>query len=217
MNEVLARLGQSGLIPVISIEHEEHAVPLARALLDGGLRCAEITLRTAAGEGAIRRIAAEVPEVLVGAGTVLSVEQAHQAVAAGASYIVSPGFDPDGVDWCQAEGVPVIPGVATPTEINMALKRGLHIVKFFPANMLGGAGMLKALAEPYRDVRFIPTGGVNPGNLAEYLCLSNVHACGGSWMAPGNLIAQQQFGEITRLVAEARSLVLNTRGLSCSD
>ncbi len=210
MNDVLARLGQLGLLPVIKIEQEEHAVPLGKALLDGGLPCAEITLRTAAGEGAIRRIAAELPEVLVGAGTVLSVEQAQRAVSAGARYVVSPGFDPEVVDWCLTQGVPVMPGVATPTEIIMALKKGLQILKFFPAETLGGVGMLKALADPFSNVKFVPTGGINPANLAEYLGLPNVHACGGSWMVPGRLL-MQQFGEITRLVTEARSLVQQAR------
>jgi 2-dehydro-3-deoxyphosphogluconate aldolase / (4S)-4-hydroxy-2-oxoglutarate aldolase len=211
MNDVLARLGEIGLLPVIKIEREEQAVPLGRALLDGGLPCAEITLRTAAGEGAIRSIAAKIPEMLVGAGTVLSVEQAQRAVAAGARYLVSPGFDPEVVDWCLQQGVPVMPGVATPTEITTALKKGLRILKFFPAEQLGGVRMLKALADPFRDVKFVPTGGINPANLAEYLSLPNVHACGGSWMVPGKLLAQQQFSEIKQLVVQALSLVEQAR------
>jgi 2-dehydro-3-deoxyphosphogluconate aldolase / (4S)-4-hydroxy-2-oxoglutarate aldolase len=211
MTDVLTRLGEIGLLPVIRIEREEHAVPLGRALLDGGLPCAEITLRTAAGEGAIRSIAAELPELLVGAGTVLSVEQAQRAVAAGARYLVSPGFDPEVIDWCLRQGVPVMPGVATPTEITAALKKGLRILKFFPAELLGGVSMLKALADPFGGVKFVPTGGINAANLAEYLSLPNVHACGGSWMVPGRLVAQEQFGEIGRLVAEALAIVQQAR------
>jgi 2-dehydro-3-deoxyphosphogluconate aldolase/(4S)-4-hydroxy-2-oxoglutarate aldolase len=171
----------------------------------------EITLRTEAGEGAIRLITAKFSEMLVGAGTVLSVEQAERAVAAGARYIVCPGFDADIADWCLRRSIPIVPGVATPTEINMALKKGLHILKFFPAEALGGIDMLKALADPYGNVKFVPTGGINPQNLPEYLTLVNVHACGGSWIAPARLLAQQQFGEVTRLVRETRALVQQIR------
>lgn len=211
MDSIFARLGERGIVPVIKIEHERHALPLMEALREGGLPCAEITLRTEAGIGAIRRIAAALPQILVGAGTVLSVEQAERAVAAGAQYIVCPGFDPDVVGWCLQQGVAVVPGVATPTEINMALKKGLYLLKFFPAQASGGTAMLKALADPYSNVKFIPTGGITPQNLPEYLRLSNVHACGGSWMVPAKLIAQEQFGEITRLTKEARALVQQVR------
>ncbi|MEO8288166.1 MAG: bifunctional 4-hydroxy-2-oxoglutarate aldolase/2-dehydro-3-deoxy-phosphogluconate aldolase [Chloroflexota bacterium] len=207
MEAVLARLGELGIIPVVKIEQEQHALPLMKALLEGGLPCAEITLRTEAGLGVIRRIAAEFPDVLVGAGTVLSVEQAEQAAAAGAQYIVSPGFDPDVVDWCLLQDVPVVPGAITPTEINMALKKRLHILKFFPAQASGGADMLKALADPYSGVKFIPTGGITAENLPEYLRLGNVHACGGSWMVPAKLIAQHEFGQIAKLTREAVALV----------
>lgn len=211
MGSVLDSLGELGIIPVIKIEQERHALPLMEALLEGGLPCAEITLRTEAGTGAIRLIAAEFPQALVGAGTVLSVEQAEQAAGAGARYIVSPGFDPDVVDWCLQQGVPVVPGVVTPTEVNMALKRGLGIVKFFPAQASGGVAMLKALADPYSSVKFIPTGGITPDNLPEYLRLSNVQACGGSWMAPARLIAQERFDEIARLTRQAVALVQRSR------
>lgn len=211
MEDILTRLGELGLVPVIRIEQAEHALPLGEALLEGGLPGAEITLRTEAGEGAIRYIATEFPEVLVGAGTVLSIEQAERAVAAGARYVVCPGFDADIVDWCVQQGVPVVPGIATPTEINMALKKGLNLLKFFPAEAAGGIAMLKALSEPYSGVKFIPTGGINPENLAGYLRLSNVHACGGSWMVSPTLIAQGQFGEITGLVRAARALVQQAR------
>ncbi len=211
MHSVLVRLGEVGIIPVISIEEVRHALPLANALLEGDLPCAEITLRTHAGLGAIRSIAAELPDVLVGAGTVLTVDQAEQAVAAGAQFIVSPGFDSDIVDWCLQHEVPVVPGAITPTEINMALKKGLTILKFFPAQAYGGIATLKALADPYSGVKFIPTGGVSRDNLQDYLRSANVHACGGSWMAPGKLINEEQFGRITQLAAEARTLVGQAR------
>jgi 2-dehydro-3-deoxyphosphogluconate aldolase/(4S)-4-hydroxy-2-oxoglutarate aldolase len=139
------------------------------------------------------------------------VEQAQRVVAAGVRFVVSPGFDPEIVDWCLRQGVPVMPGVATPTEITAALKKGLRILKFFPAEQLGGVRMLKALADPFGGVNFVPTGGINPSNLAEYLSLPNVHACGGSWMVPAKVLAQQQFGEIRRLVVEALSLVQQAR------
>lgn len=211
MHNVLVRLGEIGIIPVIKIEEECHALPLAEALLQADLPCAEITLRTEAALVSIRRIATEHTEVLVGAGTVLTVEQAREAVAAGAQYIVSPGFDPDIADWCLQHNVPIVPGAVTPSEINMALKKGLRVLKFFPAQAYGGTATLKALADPYSGVKFIPTGGITAGNLQEYLRLSNVYACGGSWMVPPRLIAQEQFGEIVRLAGEARALVQQSR------
>ena len=207
MDEILAQLHQLGVIPVVAIQDAADALALGRALLEGGLPCAEITFRTAAAEGAIRRLAEAFPEMLVGAGTVLTVDQAQRAVAAGARFIVSPGFDVDVVDWCLAQGVAVTPGVATPTEINMALAKGLHVLKFFPAEALGGVKTLKAIAAPYGQVRFIPTGGINPGNLASYLALPQVHACGGSWLASKQLIADGDFQTITQRTREAIALV----------
>ncbi len=198
-------------MPVIAIDRPQDAVPLARALLDGGIGCAEITFRTPAAAGAIRRIANDVSELLVGAGTIRSVQQAEQAVAAGAQYIVAPGFDATVVDWCQERQVPVLPGVATPTEINMALAKGLSVLKFFPAEELGGIGMLKALYGPYPDVRFIPTGGINTTNLTDYLALPNVLACGGSWMATATMITTGHFDEIARMSRHARVLVRQAR------
>lgn len=217
MDRIFATLGQIGLVPVIKLDRPDDAVPLARALLDGGLGCAEITFRTTAAAESIRRIAEHVPELLVGAGTVLSVRQAEQAVAAGAQYIVSPGFDAAVVDWCQAHDVPVLPGVVTPTEINMALAKGLHLLKFFPAEEVGGVRMLKALHGPYGDVQFIPTGGINTTNLAEYLALPNVVACGGSWMASATMIAEGRFAEITRVAAEAQAIVRRARGADVAE
>ncbi len=207
--EVIRRIG---LVPVIAIDRPQDAVPLARALLDGGISCAEITFRTAAAAEAIHRIVDDASDLLVGAGTVRTVQQAEQAVAAGAQYIVAPGFDAIIVDWCQQRKVPVLPGVATPTEINMALAKGLSVLKFFPAEELGGVGMLKALYGPYPDVMFIPTGGINTTNLTDYLALPNVLACGGSWMATGSTITAGQFDEIARLSRNAHVLVRRARG-----
>jgi 2-dehydro-3-deoxyphosphogluconate aldolase/(4S)-4-hydroxy-2-oxoglutarate aldolase len=214
MNDMLAALGRVGLVPVIKIERAEDAVPLARALLAGGLPAAEITFRSAAAADAIRRIAAEVPDVILGAGTVLTVAQAAQAVEAGARYLVSPGFDPQIVDWCLARNLPLLPGVATPTEVLLALDKGLYRLKFFPAEELGGLRALKALAGPFADVSFIPTGGISATNLADYLRLPNVLAVGGSWMVTPALVAGGQFAEITRLAAEARGIVRAVRGES---
>ena len=214
MTKIFEALGQIGLVPIITIDRAEDAVPLARALLAGGVGCAEITFRTIAAAEAIRRMISEVREMLVGAGTVLTVQQAKQAIQAGAQYIVSPGFDAAVVDWCLEHNIPVLPGVATPTEINMALVRGVKLLKFFPAEELGGVRMLKALYAPYQEVRFIPTGGINATNLAQYLTLPNVVACGGSWMATSRMISEGQFDEIAHLVREARGIVRQARGES---
>jgi 2-dehydro-3-deoxyphosphogluconate aldolase / (4S)-4-hydroxy-2-oxoglutarate aldolase len=211
---VIEELSRIGLVPVIALERVEDAVPLAQALHAGGIACAEITFRTAAAAEAIRRIANEVPEVCVGAGTVLTVQQAQLAADAGARYIIAPGFDPAIVDWCLDRRIAVFPGVATPTEISMALAKGLTTLKFFPAEEIGGIRLLKALAAPFQQVRFIPTGGINAANLATYLALPNVAACGGSWLATKALIEQGQFVEITRLSKEARVLVREARGES---
>ncbi len=212
MNEVLHAISQIGLVPVIKVDRAEDAVPLARALVEGGLPVAEITFRTAAAREAIRNIAAGLPEMILGAGTVLTVQQAEQAVEAGAKYIVSPGFDPSVVDWCLARDVAVTPGVATPTEVIMALGKGLHNLKFFPAEELGGIRMLKALAGPFGDVRFIPTGGITASSLPDYLRLPNVFAVGGSWMVSAALIGAGKFDEIKRLAGEARQIVATVRG-----
>lgn len=212
MAKTFEALSQIGLVPVITIDRPQDAVPLARALLEGDIGCAEITLRTSSAEEAIHRIRSECHEMLIGAGTVLTVQQVEQAVRAGAQYIVSPGFDASIVDWCQEHNVPVLPGVATPTEINMALARGLKLLKFFPAEELGGVRMLKALYAPYAEVRFIPTGGITSHNLAQYLALPNVVACGGSWMATESMISERKFDEIARGSGEARAIVRRVRG-----
>lgn len=212
MTELLEKLGRLGVVPVVKIERSEDAVELGRALLAGGLPCAEITFRTEAAEEAIRQISLSLPEIIVGAGTVLSVDQARRAVSAGARFIVSPGFNPKVVDWCLEHEVPVTPGVATPTEIDMALDKGLEILKFFPAEALGGFRMLKALAAPYGGVKFIPTGGINQDNLADYLAQPSVHCCGGSWLVKANLISASRFNEITQLTRDAMSVVHRVRG-----
>ena len=214
MTKTFEALSRIGVVPVITIDRPQDAVPLARALLNGGIGCAEITFRTASAEEAIQRIGGECHEMLVGAGTVLTVQQAEQAVRAGAQYIVAPGFDAAVVEWCLGNGVPVLPGVATPTEINMALARGVKLLKFFPAEEIGGVRMLKALRAPYQEVQFIPTGGINARNLAEYLALPNVVACGGSWMATESMISEGRFDEIARLSREARAIVGRARGES---
>jgi 2-dehydro-3-deoxyphosphogluconate aldolase / (4S)-4-hydroxy-2-oxoglutarate aldolase len=212
MAEALATLSRIGLVPVITIDSPRDAVPLAEALLEGGIGCAEVTFRTASAGEAIHGISSTCGELLVGAGTVLTVEQAEQATQAGARYVVAPGFDPAVVDWCQAHNVPVIPGVATPTEISMALARGLDLLKFFPAEAMGGVQTLRALSAPFAGVRFVPTGGITAANLPQYLALPNVAACGGSWMAKESMISAGKFTEIARLSRQARAIVRQVRG-----
>jgi 2-dehydro-3-deoxyphosphogluconate aldolase/(4S)-4-hydroxy-2-oxoglutarate aldolase len=211
MSELTEKLEEAGLVPVIAIEDAENAVGLGRTFVDAGLPVAEITFRTAAAEEAIRRIAQEVPEVLVGAGTVLSVPQVQSAVSAGARFIVSPGFNPKVVDFCVENGIPVVPGINNPTGIEMALDRGLDHVKFFPAEASGGLKMLKAMSGPYGSVRFLPTGGVKLENLAEYLSSPKVFAVGGSWVATKELIAKKDFEEIGNRVREAVAVVKKVR------
>lgn len=206
MNDVLETISSVGILPVIKISDSSQAVGLAKALCAGSIPVAEITFRTAAAEEAIHEIAQKVPEVCVGAGTVLTVEQAEAAVAAGARFVVSPGFSPAVVGWCIQNKVPVVPGCATPTEVEAALGFGLEVLKFFPAEAAGGIPMLKSLASPYSRVKFIPTGGVTPETLNRYLSLSNVVACGGSWMVPESLLDSGDFAQITAL---CKTAVLN--------
>jgi 2-dehydro-3-deoxyphosphogluconate aldolase / (4S)-4-hydroxy-2-oxoglutarate aldolase len=196
MSDQLQRLRHLRIVPVIVIDDPSVALPLADALIEGGLPCAEITFRTQAGLDALRVIAAERPEMLIGAGTVLSAQQAAQARAAGAQFIVSPGFGPAVVDYCQDQGVPVYPGVATPTEVEMALARGLEVVKFFPAEPMGGVAFLKAIAAPYGMLQFMPTGGINAQNIKDYLAFNKVVACGGSWMASAEAIKKRDWAGI---------------------
>lgn len=194
--DALERLRAVRIVPVITIDDPINAVPLARALTDGGLACAEITFRTPSAAEALRRITAEVPELFAGAGTVLTADQAKVARDAGAQFIVAPGFGPRTVDYCLAQGIPVYPGIATPTEIEAALEKGLTTLKFFPAEPMGGLAYLKAIGAPYVDVCFMPTGGISAANVASYLAFQRVVACGGSWMAPADWIAAKQFDRI---------------------
>ena len=207
----LERLRSAGVVPVVVLDRAEDAVPAARAMLAGGVDVMEITFRTAAAAEAIRNVAAECPEMLVGAGTVLTVEQCEKAVALGAKFIVSPGFDAEIVDWCVERGVAVAPGCVTPTEIMAALKRGLSVVKFFPAGIYGGLKAMKALAAPFGQVKFIPTGGVSADNLAEYAAAPFVHAVGGSWLCPKADVAAGNFARIAELCAQSRRIVDGAR------
>ncbi len=193
---VVERLRKNRLIPVIVIDDPANAVPLARALEAGGLPCAEITFRTASALKAIERIARECPKVLVGAGTVLTPQQAEDARSAGAQFVVAPGFGAAMVDYCVQHGIPVFPGVATPTEIEFALSRGLSVMKFFPSELLGGMAYLKAMSAPYGKIDFLPSGGINLSNLPAYLSYPRIIACGGSWIAPPDWIAAGQFDRI---------------------
>lgn len=211
MNNVLSRIEQVGLVPVVKIEDAGQAEDLAAALQAGGLPVVEITFRTDAAEAAIGRIAAAAPDLLLGAGTVLSVAQAEAACAAGAKFIVAPGYSPELVRWCLREEVPVTPGVATPTEVTRAVEDGLKFLKFFPAELQGGPKMVKALAGPFVDVRFIPTGGLNGDNFTTYLELSAVFACAGSWLAPSSLIREGRFEEITERARTAVDRVAELR------
>jgi len=204
---VLDEIRRLKIVPVIVIDDPARALALADALAGGGLPCAEITFRTPAASEALRRIAAERPNVLAGAGTVLTTEQAARARDAGARFIVSPGINPKVVEWCQDHSLPVFPGVCTPTEIETALECGLNVVKFFPAEPSGGVGFLKAIAAPFPDLSFMPTGGITAGNVREYLAFKRVVACGGSWMAPQEWIQQGAFDRVREAVAAAVSSV----------
>jgi 2-dehydro-3-deoxyphosphogluconate aldolase/(4S)-4-hydroxy-2-oxoglutarate aldolase len=205
---VLERIASMRIVPMIVIDDPDDAVPLARALSDGGLPCVEVTFRTPRAVEALRRIAGELPDVLVGAGTVLTPAQVAEARAAGARFVVAPGFNAGVVEFCQSVELPVFPGVCTPTEIEMALGAGLSVLKFFPAEPIGGLPFLKAVAAPYTTVSFIPTGGIGPSNLASYLGFPRVVACGGSWLAPNDWIAARQFDRI-RDTARAAVAIAN--------
>lgn len=204
--DVLNFVQALGVVPVIRLDREEDAVPVCSALAKGGLPIAEITFRTDAAAGAIRRVAAELPDVLPGAGTVVTVAQAEAALEAGAKFIVSPGISEKVVAFCQKAGVPIIPGCVTPSEITLAVEMGLEVVKFFPAEAMGGIKTLKALSAPFPKMRFMPTGGVTPANLREYLALPCVAACGGTWLVKGDPSAAGALDTIESLAREAVSL-----------
>jgi 2-dehydro-3-deoxyphosphogluconate aldolase/(4S)-4-hydroxy-2-oxoglutarate aldolase len=217
MDQVLEQIRFAGILPVVVIENEDAAGALAGALLGAGLGVSEVTFRTAAAAKAIGRIAREQPSMLVGAGTVLSVDQVKTAVDAGAKFIVSPGLQESVVGYCLDRKVPVVPGIATPTEAARALEMGLGVVKFFPAEQCGGLGYLKAIAAPFPDLRFIPTGGIDETNLEAYLAYPKVLACGGSWMVKQDLIGAGRFADIGALASRAVSLVLGLELLYFDD
>lgn len=208
MNEVLERFQKLGIIPVVKIDNAKDAAPLAKALCEGGLPVAEVTFRTDAAEEAIRLMVKECPDMFVGAGTVLTTEQVDRAVAAGAKFIVSPGLNPKVVKYCVEKGVPITPGTSSPTDIEQALELGLEAVKFFPAEASGGLAKIKAMAAPYVNMKFMPTGGINQKNLTSYLDFPKILACGGSWMVSDALINAGQFDEIKRLTREAVNTML---------
>jgi 2-dehydro-3-deoxyphosphogluconate aldolase/(4S)-4-hydroxy-2-oxoglutarate aldolase len=211
MNELTQTLGRLGLVPVIKLEDPESAVQLGKALMEGNLPVAEVTFRTASAAQSIKRLRKELPTLLVGAGTVLTLAQAEAAVEAGASFAVTPGFNPRIVEYFISKGIPVIPGVNSPTQVEMGLERGLQLLKFFPAEASGGTRMLKALYGPYAEVKFVPTGGIDAGNLADYLGLPNVVACGGSWMVKEDYIKQGRFADIAAACRTAVELVASCR------
>ncbi|MDE6992915.1 MAG: bifunctional 4-hydroxy-2-oxoglutarate aldolase/2-dehydro-3-deoxy-phosphogluconate aldolase, partial [Lachnospiraceae bacterium] len=188
MKTIAEQFYEYGVVPVVVLEEAKDALPLAKALVEGGLPCAEVTFRTEAAEESIRLMSEKYPEMLVGAGTVLTTEQVDRAAAAGAKFIVSPGFDPEIVDYCLEKKIPVFPGCITPSEVAQAVKRGLQVVKFFPAEQAGGVAMIKAMAAPYTMVKFMPTGGISAKNLKDYLSFGKILCCGGSWMVKGDMI-----------------------------
>ena len=208
MDKICEELYKIGIVPVIAIDDAKDAEPLAQALINGGLPAAEVTFRTAAAEEAIRIISTKFPEMIVGAGTVLNAEQADRAKAAGAKFIVSPGFNRANVEYIQSIGVPVVPGTATPGEVEQAIELGLDCVKFFPAEQNGGIAKIKAMAAPYTKMHFMPTGGVNKNNLNDYLSFGKVFCCGGSWMVKKDLISAGKFDEIEAMTRDAVNAML---------
>lgn len=212
MNEVLKKIGSTGIVPVVVLNNVNDAEPLAESLIKGGLPCAEVTFRTDAAEESIKMMTTKFPDMFVGAGTVLTTEQVDRAIGAGAKFIVSPGFNPKVVEYCLKNDYPITPGIMTPTELEMALGFGLDVVKFFPAENAGGLKMIKAMSAPYTMMKFMPTGGINAVNVRDYLACDKILACGGSWMVKGDLIKEGNFTEIEKLTAEASKIVKEIRG-----
>ena len=206
------RMRRTGIVPVVVLDDAKDAVPTAKALLTGGVDVMEITFRTAAAADSIKAVSEGCPDMLVGAGTVITLDQCKQALECGAKFIVSPGFDPEVVAWCVERNVPITPGCVTPTEIMAAMKLGLNVVKFFPAGVYGGLKAMKSLSEPFGGVKFIPTGGVDAKNLKEYLKAPFVYAVGGSWLCPKKEIAAGNFDAVTALCREASEIVREVRG-----
>lgn len=221
MNEVLEKIQKIGIVPVVVLDDAKDAAPLAKALCEGGLPCAEVTFRTAAAEESIRIMAKEFPEMLVGAGTVLTTEQVDRAVNAGAKFIVSPGLNPTVVKYCVDKGIPVTPGTSNPSDVEMAISLGLDVVKFFPAEQAGGINMIKAMAAPYTQMKFMPTGGINAKNINSYLAFDKILACGGSWMVKKDLVAAGEFDKIRDLTKEAVQTMLGFElahiGINCEN
>ncbi|MGN0399903.1 MAG: bifunctional 4-hydroxy-2-oxoglutarate aldolase/2-dehydro-3-deoxy-phosphogluconate aldolase [Blautia sp.] len=211
MNPILEQLSKFGVVPVVVLNDAKDAEPLAKALCDGGLPCAEVTFRTAAAEESIRTMTEKCPEMLVGAGTVLTTEQVDRAAAAGAKFIVSPGFDPEIVDYCLEKDILVLPGCVTPSEVAQGVKRGLKVLKFFPAEQYGGVATIKTMAAAYVGIKFMPTGGINPKNVKDYLACDKIFACGGSWMVKGDMIEAGEFDKIEVLTKEAVAMVKEVR------
>lgn len=208
--DTFERFSHAGIVPVVVIDHAGDALPTARALLDGGVDVMEITFRTDAAAGAIRAVSEGCPEMLVGAGTVVTLDQCRQAVEAGAKFIVAPGYDEEVVSWCVDQGIPILPGCVTPTEIMAAMKHGLTVLKFFPAGVYGGLSAMKALSGPFKGIKFVPTGGVGPQNAGEYGAAPFIHAVGGSWVCTQSDIASHNFERISQLCREARQALGRT-------
>lgn len=208
---VLKELENIGIIPVVCIEDAQDAISLAQALINGGIPAAEVTFRTDAAEDAIKKMTKAFPDMIVGAGTVLTVEQAQRAVNAGSRFIVSPGFNPKVVKWCVDRGISVIPGCTTPSEIEQAIELGLDTVKFFPAEQSGGLAKIKALAAPYVSMKFMPTGGINLANMNDYLSFKKIIACGGSFMVSGNLLKNKDWNSVTALTEDAVKTLLGLK------
>ena len=211
MMTIEERFEDFGVVPVVVLDDVKDALPLAKALTEGGLPCAEVTFRTEAAEESIKVMAEAYPDMVVGAGTVLTIEQVDAAVKAGAKFIVSPGFDPEIVDYCLEKEIPIFPGCVTPSEVAQAVKRGLKVVKFFPAEPAGGVAMIKAMAAPYHQLRFMPTGGIGTQNLKDYLGFDKIICCGGSWMVKADLIKNGEFEKICKLTKEAKELAKSIR------
>ena len=209
--ETLTKLANCGIIPVVVTDRAEDAVPVANALLAGGINVMEITLRTPEALDAILQVAKNCPDMLVGAGTVLSTQQCKDSINAGAKFIVSPGLDTSVANICITDKIPIVPGCVTPTEITQALSLGLDIVKFFPSNVFGGINAIKALSAPFQNVKFIPTGGINSGNLAEYISAPFIHAVGGSWICTQSDIVNSRFDKITSLCRDAKVIIDKAR------
>ena len=221
MNEVLEQIQKIGIVPVVVLNDAKDAKPLGEALCKGGLPCAEVTFRTEAAEESIRIMAEEFPEMLVGAGTVLTAEQVDRAVNAGAKFIVSPGLNPKVVKYCVEKGIPITPGTANPSDVEAAIELGLEVVKFFPAEAAGGIKMIKSMAAPYTKMKFMPTGGINEKNINEYLAFPKILACGGSWMVSNDLVKAGEFDKIAKLTQQAVRTMLNFKlvhvGVNCQN